>query len=189
MLYVTEISVPNKTDWGLAIKKTVNLPTKISKIKSVCFFAELQHEYDKNGNLKNAFVPDRFTKRIWTPAGAYVPNIEWFDFYSATIGNISLTLNNTNCIIAGSPIYALNTTQDVSGGREHDINLRYDGTYTNNKVEFSEPINVRGGSPLTIIIEEKDIAPNAKESGMHPAARGSYRSNAYKVKIYLEYDR
>ncbi len=191
MLYVTEILVSHKDkkDWGIVLNKTVNLPSKIHKIKSVCFFAELQHEFDDNGNLTSAFVPDRFIKRIWTPEGAMTPNIEWFDFYSATIGTVSITINKTNCIIANSPLYAINTTKDISGGKESDINLRYDGTYKNNKVELPEVVKLCGGEPLTIIVEEKDVAPNQKESGVHPLAKGGYYSNAYKIKVYIEYDR
>lgn len=182
MLYVAEIVIDNKPEasWGQIYNHTINLPAKIGKIRGVCFFAELGRSINKY-NITSAFLPDRRIKKQTASQSGW--EIEKKDFYSLQIGCVSLCLNRTNVIISGSPLNAINVCDTVTD----TSNLRYDQTYNNNKVEFSESIPVTGGSTLTVIVEEKDIFPAVKRSGYHPLNTNVVTN--YKIKVYIDYDR
>ena len=181
MLYIAEIEVHNRSEWGNVFQRTVNIPSKVRNIKSICCFAVLNGLTAKGHD--KIMLPDRNRKKVESGQGG--TTIEWNDFYSIQIGNVSISVNNTKTILAGTPLVALNMNSSTTLGAN---NLRYDSTFANNKIELSESIEVKGGSTLTIIVEERDSEPNLKRSAYHPMESG-YVSNNYKVKIYIEYDR
>ena len=186
MLYIAEIEVPQKSTWGHVFTKTINIPSKVRRVKSLCFFALLGKEYEKKdatsvANTK-AFIPDRNRKKVESSQGGV--SIEWNDFYSIQIGNVSVSINNTLPLISGSPIVAINMLRGLSDA----TNLRFDQTYKNNKVELSEPIELKGGSTMNIVVEESDLSPSLKSSGYHPMENNK-DYNKYTVKVYIEYDK
>ena len=186
MLYIVEIEVPQKPTWGHVIQKTINIPSKVHRVKSLCFFAVLGKEYERKDASSvadtKAFIPDRNRKKVESSQGGI--SVEWNDFYSIQIGNVSVSINNTLPIRAGSPIVALNMLRGISDA----TNLRFDQTYNSNKVELSEPIELKGGSTMNIVIEESDLSPSLKNSGYHPMENGK-DYNKYTVKVYIEYDK
>lgn len=181
MLYIAEIEVPNRSAWGNVFQRTVNIPSKVRNIKSICCFAVLDGKMSKGSDKR--MIPDRNRKKVESGPGGIT--VEWNDFYSIQIGNVSISVNNTKTILAGTPLVAMNMNSSPANGAS---NLRYDSTFANNKIELSEQVELKGGSTLTIVVEERDTAPNYTKSAYHPLF-SNYSSNNYKVKIYIEYDR
>ncbi|MCQ2607746.1 MAG: hypothetical protein MJ197_03565 [Bacteroidales bacterium] len=163
MLYITEISVPDRLansgdnfTFGDVFQKTITIPAKIKAIKSFCAFAVLDSQ-TKMGHLETEEEGVSVKKELLTPQ----------------IGSVSLCMNKTDVIVAGSPLYSVRDLRQKS--------------YASNKVDFSEQVKIQGGSSLTITIEEKEETPFV--TGDLYYSYNEPRKNAYTVKIYLEYDK
>ena len=156
MLHIIDINIPDHTLWGRTFTQDVALPAKIHHIRgvlgSVLPDLNSQVKHDKEGEVE-----------------------------AAQIASFSLALNNTNVIVANSPLSVIYELRKNS--YKHNV------THIDN-------IAITGGSLARVIIEEKHHLPfltREEYDAMSENDKKVYQNfdkftNGYTVKIFLDYD-
>ncbi len=171
MLWVTDIKIANRESFGGVFQSSIVLPSKIARIKSLVVYAIL----DDTTILKQAeeLINNELLKRK-VLRGVISPQI----------ATLSMTLNNTQVIAANTPVC--------------DIHNLDDKTFSVNKVQMQESVNVPQGSVMNILVEEKMNTPfvdknyikqiTNKGKTNNPYPNVEY-TNSYTIKICVEYDK
>lgn len=176
MLYLVQIGIDDHSDWGVAHSRDVVLPDRIRHIRSMFVSAQL--------GQRSFIIPTTFPSV--TDSGDFLSSPFRAVSTDPLIGSLSVSLNNSDVLMSSMPVYA---------------QAKMQSSYRKNHIVFDKPIDVRSGSSVRLVMEERVVSPfyNKKLLLYRDNVRKALMryqglpedleiGNSYVVKLYIEYD-